>query len=76
MRTLKQELQFGCYGYVVEIDIKGFFDRIDHTKLMQMLELRINDRPFLRLIWKWLKAGVLEEGWAGNPPGHGLPARE
>jgi RNA-directed DNA polymerase len=73
VRTLKQELQFGCYGYVVEIDIKGFFDRIDHEKLMQMLELRINDRPFLRLIWKWLKAGVLEEGGKVIHPDTGCP---
>ena len=73
VRTLTQELQFGCYGYVVEIDIKGFFDRIDHDKLMQMLELRINDRPFLRLIWKWLKAGVLEEGGKVIHPDTGCP---
>lgn len=73
VRTLKQELQFGCYGYVVEIDIKGFFDRIDHDKLMQMLELRIADRPFLRLIWKWLKAGVLEEGGKVIHPETGCP---
>jgi RNA-directed DNA polymerase len=73
VRTLKQELQFGCYGYVVEIDIKGFFDRIDHDKLMQMLELRIADRPFLRLIWKWLKAGVLEEGGKVIHPDTGCP---
>ena len=73
VRTLKQELQFGCYGYVVEIDIKGFFDRIDHEKLMEMLELRINDRPFLRLIWKWLKAGVLEEGGKVIHPDTGCP---
>jgi RNA-directed DNA polymerase len=73
VRTLTQELQFGCYGYVVEIDIKGFFDRIDHDKLMQMLELRIDDRPFLRLIWKWLKAGVLEEGGKVIHPYTGCP---
>ncbi len=73
VRTLTQELQFGCYGYVVEIDIKGFFDRIDHDKLMQMLELRIDDRPFLRLIWKWLKAGVLEEGGKVIHPDTGCP---
>lgn len=73
VRTLKQELQFGCYGYVVEIDIKGFFDRIDHDKLMQMLELRIDDRPFLRLIWKWLKAGVLEEDGKVIHPDTGCP---
>jgi Reverse transcriptase (RNA-dependent DNA polymerase) len=48
VRTLKQELQFGCYGYVVEIDIRGFFDRIDHNELLKMLELRIDDRPLLR----------------------------
>ena len=73
VRTLKQELQFGCYGYVVEIDIKGFFDRIDHDKLQQMLELRIDDRPFLRLIRKWLKAGVLEEGGKVIHPDTGCP---
>jgi RNA-directed DNA polymerase len=73
VRTLKQELQFGCYNCVVEIDIKGFFDRIDHDKLMQMLELRIEDRPFLRLIRKWLKAGVLEEGGKVIHPDTGCP---
>jgi RNA-directed DNA polymerase len=73
VQTLTQELQFGCYGYVVEIDIKGFFDRIDHDKLMEMLELRINDRPFLRLIWKWLKAGVLEEVGKVIHPDTGCP---
>jgi group II intron reverse transcriptase/maturase len=73
VRELTQELQFGCYGYVVEIDIKGFFDRIDHDQLMQMLELRIKDRPFLRLIRKWLKAGVLEEGGKVIHPETGCP---
>lgn len=73
VRTLTQELQFGCYGYVVEVDIKGFFDQIDHDKLMQMLELRIDDRPFLRLIWKWLKAGVLEEDGKVIHPETGCP---
>jgi RNA-directed DNA polymerase len=73
VRTLTQELQFGCYGYVVEIDIKGFFDCIDHDQLMQMLELRIDDRPLLRLIGKWLKAGVLEEGGKVIHPDTGCP---
>ena len=73
VRTLTQELQFGCYDYVIEVDIKGFFDRIDHAQLMQMLELRIDDRPFLRLIRKWLKAGVLEEGGKVIHPYTGCP---
>jgi retron-type reverse transcriptase len=75
VRTLTEKLQFGCYNYVVEVDIKGFFDKIDHDKLLQMLELRIDDRPFLRLIWKWLKAGVLEESGKVIHPDTGCPPR-
>jgi group II intron reverse transcriptase/maturase len=56
--TLK--LQFGKYNYVVEADISGFFDNIDHTWLLKMLAERVDDKSFLWLIEKWLKAGVLE----------------
>jgi group II intron reverse transcriptase/maturase len=45
---------------VVEADIKGFFNAINHDLLMDMLVRRIDDRPFLKLIRKWLKAGILE----------------
>lgn len=54
------QLQFGVFGYIVEADIKGYFDNISHEKLVAMLEKRINDRAFIRLITKWLKAGILE----------------
>ena len=37
VRNLTQELQFGCYGYIVEVDIKGFFDHIDHDWMLRML---------------------------------------
>ena len=60
---------------MVEIDIKGFFDRIDHDWLLRMLEQRIDDRPLLRLIRKWLKAGVLEEDGKVIHPDDGKPAR-
>lgn len=70
---LTQELQFGCYGYVVEIDIKGFFDHVNHDWTLRMLEERIDDRPFLRLIRKWLKAGVLEEDGEVIHPQTGTP---
>jgi len=45
---------------VVEADIRGFFDNLSHEWLMRMLAERIDDEPFLRLIKKWLKAGVLD----------------
>ena len=62
------QLQFGVFGYVVEADIQGFFDNIDHDSLIAMLEERIDDRAFLRLIKKWLKAGVLEpDGYVKHP---------
>ena len=57
---LTQELQFGGYHYVVEADIRGFFDNMDHGWIVKMLEHRIDDRAFLGLIRKWLKAGILE----------------
>ena len=48
------------YSYIVEADIRSFFDNIDHQWLIKMLELRIKDKSFLRLIKKWLKAGILD----------------
>ena len=60
VRDLTFDLQYGRYGYVVEVDVKGFFDHLDHTWLLDMLRVRIDDRAFLNLIGKWLKAGVLE----------------
>jgi len=46
---------------VVDADIKGFFDNLDHEWLMRMLEQGVKDQRFLSLIRKWLKAGILEE---------------
>jgi len=60
VRDLSAELRTGRYHYVVEADIRSFFDRIDHEKLVEMLNRRIDDEPFVRLIRKWLKAGILE----------------
>jgi hypothetical protein len=57
---LTVKLQFGRYDFVVEADIQGFFDNLNHEYLVEMLSRRIGDRQLLRLIQKWLKAGVLE----------------
>jgi group II intron reverse transcriptase/maturase len=62
----------GCW--LVEVDIQKFFDTLDHAQLREFLQRRVRDGVLLRLIDKWLKAGVLEEGGlthpeAGSPQG-------
>ena len=49
-------------NWVLEVDICGFFDAIDHGWLVKFIEHRIADRRVVRLIQKWLNAGVLEDG--------------
>lgn len=61
-------------GVVIELDIVGFFDNIDHGHLREFLDQRVRDGVIRRAIDKWLKAGVLEEGQvkrstAGTPQG-------
>ena len=57
-------------GWVLDADIQGFFDTIDHDWMMQFIEHRIADRRVHRHIKKWLNAGVLEDGtWRGNEEG-------
>lgn len=48
--------------WVLDADIRGFFDTLDHGWLVKFVEHRIGDRRIIRLLHKWLKAGVLEEG--------------
>ena len=61
-------------NWVLDADIRGFFDNIDHEWMLKFLEHRIADRRILRLIRKWLKAGVTDDGqWSrttvGTPQG-------
>ena len=49
-------------GWVLEVDVEKFFDRLDHAMLRQILQQRVRDGVVLRLIGKWLNAGVLEDG--------------
>jgi len=58
--SMTDELYGNRHNYVVEADIKGYFDSIEHDWLIRMLEEKISDVQFLRLIRKWLKAGILE----------------
>jgi group II intron reverse transcriptase/maturase len=61
-------------NWVLDADIQGFFDSLDHECLMRLLEIRIADRRILRLVRQWLTAGVSEDGqWSetkvGTPQG-------
>lgn len=60
VENLSQELATGKYTAIVEADIKGFFDNLVHEQLIEMMTKRLDDRRFVRLIQKWLKAGILE----------------
>lgn len=73
MRSLQMNLQYGRYGYVVEADIKGFFDNMDHHWLMDMLRQRIDDNRLLNLINQWLKARVVEPDGQYHRPSKGTP---
>jgi group II intron reverse transcriptase/maturase len=59
VRDITTTLTRGRYGYILDADLQGFFDHTDHQWLLKMLEERIDDKPFINLIAKWLKAGVL-----------------
>ncbi len=70
---LAMRMQFGRFGYVVEADIKGFFNHIDHDILLELIAKRVDDKRFLNLIRKWLKAGILEEDGSIEYPEEGTP---
>jgi len=73
IEDLQFNLHFGKIGYIVEADIKGFFDNIDHDWLLRMLKQRIDDSAFLNLIRKWLKAGILDTDGKIIDPETGTP---
>lgn len=54
-------------GWVLEVDIKGFFDALDHRHLRAFLDQRVRDGVLRRMIDKWLKAGVMENGQLTRP---------
>jgi RNA-directed DNA polymerase len=72
--ALAAAIQRRRVNWVLDADIRGFFDTIDHGWLLRFLEHRIADNRILRLIRKWLGAGIIEDGtWAqcdeGTPQG-------
>jgi RNA-directed DNA polymerase len=72
-QELGEALHDGKHRWVVEADIRGFFDHINHDWLIKMLEERIADRSLIRIIRKWLKAGVMEDLKHWSPSYEGTP---
>jgi RNA-directed DNA polymerase len=73
IKALTDELQFRGHQFVVEADIKGFFEHLRWEWLERMLAQRINDGALLNLIRKWLRAGILEEDGKVIHPQTGTP---
>lgn len=74
LQRLYHWLKDGTRPYVVDVDIEKFFDSVDHGRMIQILQKRISDPRFLRLIRKLMKAGVMKDGEAvphtmGTPQG-------
>jgi RNA-directed DNA polymerase len=65
--ALNQAIIRGKVNWVFDADISAFFDRLDKGVLRRFLEHRVKDRSLLRLIAKWLHAGVLEDGVVYHP---------
>lgn len=73
IKDLSAIVRPGHYAWVVEADIKGFFNNIEHDKLLNMLMKRIEDKRLLKLIRRWLKAGILETDGQVLHPVTGTP---
>lgn len=73
VQDLRYNFYRGKYGYIVEADIKGFFDNMGHDWILKMLRQRIDDKAFLNLILKWLKAGILDTDGMVIDPHTGTP---
>jgi len=73
VQDLTLNLQYGKFTWIVDADIKGFFDNINHDWMIRMIKERVNDKAFTNLIRKWLKAGVLERDGQVVHPATGTP---
>lgn len=76
VRELVESIQYRKTCYIVEADIKSFFDKVDHDWMIKFLEHDIADKKFIEIIKKFLKAGVMEDGKymsteEGTPQGNG-----
>jgi len=76
VRQIIENVQYRKVNYIVEADIKGFFDNVNHDWLMKFLEHDIADKKFIDISKKFLKAGIMDKGKYldsehGTPQGNG-----
>lgn len=62
LRALSHTVERSNINWIVEADIKGFFDHVDHDWMMKFLAHRVSDKRVQRMIWRFLKAGIMEDG--------------
>jgi RNA-directed DNA polymerase len=67
LRDLWQQVMNTNGGWILEVDIQKFFDSLDHAHLRELVQRRVRDGVLLRLMGKWLNAGVLEDGVVHTP---------
>lgn len=72
LRRLNDILIHHKVSYILDADIRGFFNQVDHQQLMEFISLRIADPNIKRLLVRFLKAGVIEEG-SYEPTAKGTP---
>lgn len=62
LRKINNDIQYRNTNYILDADIKGYFDNIEHDKLLKCLEMHIKDKRLLRLIQRFLKIGIMCNG--------------
>jgi RNA-directed DNA polymerase len=67
LHALRERCMQEGIGWIVDADVSGYFDSIDRTRLREVLRQRVNDGRIMRLIGKWLRAGVMEDGELHHP---------
>jgi RNA-directed DNA polymerase len=67
LRDLRAQCMGEGIGWIVDADVSGYFDSIDRSRLREVVRRRVNDGSIMRLIGKWLRAGVMEDGVLSHP---------
>jgi RNA-directed DNA polymerase len=62
LEAIRKSVDRNAVNWIVDVDIRGYFDHVNHKWMIKFLEHRIVDKTILRLISKWLKAGIMENG--------------